>query len=74
MPAKKSNSIDKAKFGRKYYNVCDTYSNKVFTSISEQSSSIGLTKDQLNEIYKLIIHETAQVKNWGLDQLNKTLE
>ena len=74
MPAKKSTSIDKAKFGRKYFSVCDTYSNKVFTSISEQSSSIGLTKDQLNEIYKLIIHETAQAKNWGLDQLNKTLE
>lgn len=74
MPAKKSTNIDKAKFGRKYYSVCDTYSNKVFASINEQSTSIGLTKDQLNKIYNLIIHENAQVKNWGLDQLNKTLE
>lgn len=75
MPDKKNNqTVDKAALSRKYFNVVDTYSNKIFNNINEQSKDLGLSKDQLTKIYAIINNETVQVKNWGLDQIHTTIK
>ena len=75
MPARKNNKGNiKAELGRKYYDVIDTYTNKILSNIIEESSSLGINKDTLTKISSILEQEKAQAKNWGFDQISKIIK
>ena len=67
--ASEANTIDTAKFGRKYYDVLDVLSNKLMSSILENSADISISKEQAKKIDKIVKNELTQARNWGFDQL-----
>tara|TARA_B100001989_G_C24468039_1_gene427723 strand:- start:94 stop:357 length:264 start_codon:yes stop_codon:yes gene_type:complete len=70
----KQNSINIAEVGKKYYDVLDVYSNKVISKIVENSSKLNIDKSAIQEINNIINTETANAKNWGIDQLIKAIK
>ena len=67
-------TVNIAEFGRKYYDVLDVYSSKVISKIVENSSQLNIDKNTIQEINKIIAAETANAKNWGIDQLIKAVK
>ena len=67
---KKSKANLKAELGRKYYDVVDTYTNKILSNLIEESTSLGIDRENLKIISKMLEQEKAQVKNWGFDQIS----
>ena len=75
MPVKKQNTTNvKAELGRKYYDIVDTYTSKILSKIVEESSSLGIDKQNLQKISEMLENEKAQVKNWGFDQIWKIIK
>ena len=68
------NTVNIAEVGRKYYDVLDVYSNKVISKIVENSNQLNIDKNTIEEINKIINSETANAKNWGIDQLIKAIK
>ena len=68
------NTVNIAEVGRKYYDVLDVYSNKVISKIVENSNELNIDKNTIQEINKIINTETANAKNWGIDQLIKAIK
>lgn len=74
MPTKKKSTVNiKAELGRKYYDVLDAYTNKILSNIIEESSNLGINKENLKKISNMLEQEKAQVKNWGFDQISKII-
>lgn len=72
MPIKKKSTANiKAELGRKYFDVLDTYTNKILSNIIQESNSLGIDKENLKKISDMLEQEKAQVKNWGFDQISK---
>ncbi len=69
-----SNSINTAEFGRKYYDVLDVYSNKVISSLVENSNEINISRESIQKIVNILNEETIHAKDWGFDQLIKVLK
>lgn len=67
-------TINTAEFGRKYYDVLEVYSQKIMSQIVEKSRDLNISKDTVKEIDKILKQETANAKNWGFDQLIKTVK
>ena len=68
---KKTKANIKAELGRKYFDVLDTYTNKILSNIVEDSNVLGINKENLKKISNMLEQEKAQVKNWGFDQISK---
>jgi hypothetical protein len=62
-------TIDTAKFGRKYYDILDVLSNKLMSSIVENSSELNINKEELKKLNKIVKNELVQARGWGFDQL-----
>ena len=74
MAARKNTKVNlKAELGRKYYDVVDTYTNKILSNIVQESNSLGIDKENLKLISAMLEQEKAQVKNWGFDQISKVI-
>lgn len=71
---KSKNNINTAEFGRKYYDVLDVYKQKVMAQIVEKSRELNIDKTMIKELDNILVEETAQVKNWGFDQLIKVVK
>ena len=71
---KAQTSVNTAEFGRKYYDVLDVYTQKIMSQIIEQSRELNINSDAVKEINKILISESAKAKNWGFDQLIKTVK
>lgn len=71
MATKKKNIANiKAELGRKYFDVVDTYTSKILSNIVEESSDLGINRENLKKISDMLEQEKAQVKNWGFDQIS----
>lgn len=68
---KKTKANIKAELGRKYFDVLDTYTNKILSNIVEESKILGIDKENLKKISSMLEQEKAQVKSWGFDQISK---
>lgn len=71
---KKSSSNVKAAVGRKYFDVLDTYTNKILSNLVEESGNLGIDKEKLKKISAMLEQEKAQVKSWGFDQISSIIE
>tara|TARA_Y100000310_G_scaffold330759_2_gene402994 strand:- start:128 stop:361 length:234 start_codon:yes stop_codon:yes gene_type:complete len=71
---KSKNNINTAEFGRKYYDVLDVYKQKVMSQIVEKSRELNIDKATIKVLDNILVEETAQVKNWGFDQLIKVVK
>lgn len=75
MPARKNNNANlKAELGRKYFDVLDTYTNKILSNLIEESNTLGIDRDSLKKISAMLEQEKAQVKNWGFDQISNIVK
>lgn len=74
MAAKKNTKSNlKAELGRKYYDVVDTYTNKILSNLVQESNNLGIDRENLRKISDMLEQEKAQVKNWGFDQISKII-
>lgn len=63
----------KASLGRKYFDVLDTYTNKILSNLVEQSVDLGIDKENLKKISLMLEAEKVKAKNWGFDQISSTI-
>ena len=78
MPAKSKEkntqkSLNVAKFGKKYYDVLEVYSQKIMSQIVERSTELDISKENLAKVSDILNEETTKAKNWGFDQLIKSI-
>jgi len=74
MPTKKKSTANiKAELGRKYFDVLDTYTNKILANIVEESNNLGIDREKLKKISDMLEQEKAHVKNWGFDQISNII-
>ena len=75
MAAKKNNKANlKAELGRKYFDVVDTYTNKILSNIIQDSNNLGIDREKLKTISAMLEQEKAQVKSWGFDQISNVIK
>jgi hypothetical protein len=74
MPKKLTKANMKADIARKYFDTIDVYTNKILSSIVEKSNDLSLNRESLKEISNILEQEKASVKNWGFDQISKSIK